>query len=520
LAGWRSTGGLGSTESASTTFDEDAAVGEPKKRLMGVAWWVILLVAAVVLLMTLTPHKPDRFERFAVFERDVEADRVANIRVDDNTVVVERRNGEKYYTLGVVDDALISQLSEQGVPVAHGPADQGWLTILLIYMVAGVVIIIVLVKWLRRAGGMNNILSLRKTRARLIPESSKVTFADVGGCAEAKELLGDVVDFLKNPQRWAQASVRPPRGVLLEGPPGCGKTLLARAVAGETNARFYLSAASEFVEMFVGVGATRVRDTFDTARRTAPSVVFIDELDAIGRRRGSGVGWSNDEREHTLNQLLLCLDGVEGREPVVVIAATNRPDILDTALVRPGRFDRRIRIPPLVRAARIETLRIHARRKPLAADVSLEALADRTDGFSGAQLESLVNEAALMAMRRVRGANGQRIEVRMEDFEAALHPTATASRIFNKLDALLIESTTQLAEPTGKAIVRVFLDGEAIEGELIWADAHFVKIGGDRGQMIVPKAQIERIEALEGTESADPSDVKPDLWARRHSGLT
>ena len=313
---------------------------------------------------------------------------------------------------------------------------------------------------------------------------------------------------------------RLPRGLLLEGAPGSGKTLLARAVAGETKARFYLTSASEFVEMFVGVGAARVRDTFDIARKNAPAVIFIDELDAVGRRRGSGVGASHDEREQTLNQLVVCLDGFDSRVPVVVIAATNRPDILDPALLRPGRIDRRIKMPDPSRETRLEILRIHTRNKVLATDVSLELLAGRTEGFQGAQLENLANEAALLAVRRAYQTGGARPEVRMDDFLAVLDAASGRSRIFNKLDAVLIESTTQLAEPTGRAVIRIIQDGDScMEGELIWANANFLKIRGPKSDILVPKAQIRRIEALDGTEAADPLETMGDIWAQRPPGM-
>jgi ATP-dependent metalloprotease FtsH len=332
-----------------------------------------------------------------------------------------------------------------------------------------------------------------------------------------------VIDFLKRPERWTGAGVRLPRGVLLEGPPGCGKTLLARAVAGETDARFWLVSASEFVEMFVGVGAARVRDMFEIAAKQAPSVVFIDELDAVGRRRGSGVGAAHDEREQTLNQLLVSLDGFERSDRVVVIAATNRADILDPALLRPGRFDRRIRIGALDRAQRLDVLRIHTRNKALDADVSLEALAERTEGSSGADLESLVNEAGLLAVRRARSGDAAdaRVVVSAAEFDQAL-ASASAPTRFDRVDALLIESTTQLAQPTGRAVVRAtLLDGSVLEGELVWADASYLKLrdGSSGTDRIVPKAQVKSLEALAGTGTAPPEDVVTDVWAARQPGV-
>jgi SpoVK/Ycf46/Vps4 family AAA+-type ATPase len=283
---------------------------------------------------------------------------------------------------------------------------------------------------------------------------------------------------------------------------------MARAVAGETGAQFYSVSASEFVEMFVGVGAARVRDLFETAGRTAPSVVFIDELDAIGRRRGSGSGWSHDEREQTLNQLLVCLDGFEKQASVAVIAATNRPDILDPALLRPGRFDRRIRVPELSAEGRLAALAIHTRDKRLADDVCLSELARRTAGRSGAELAGLANEATLLAVRDAGDGKGDNVGgaddpvlIRREHFLRALEPGESRSRLFSQLDSLLIDSTRQLSEPEGRAIARLTLQGGlTIEGELIWVDSSFIKIRDldDDGETIVPKQQVQKIEPLGG----------------------
>jgi cell division protease FtsH len=380
-----------------------------------------------------------------------------------------------------------------------------------------------LVYFLRKSarGGQPNILSISKSRAKLVGEECKVTFDDVGGCAAAKDQLGDVIDFLKHPQHWISAGARIPRGVLLEGPPGSGKTLMARAVAGETNAKFFAVSASEFVEMFVGVGAARVRDMFETAARQSPAVIFIDELDAVGRRRGSGIGSGHDEREQTLNQLLVCLDGFQRNQQVVVIAATNRPDILDKALLRVGRFDRRVKIPEMARAERLATLKIHTRNKRLSDNVSLDELAASTDGYNGAQLEHLANEAAILAVRRARNSNGQAVTIGIEDFQDVLKLTRAKSSLFNKLDTVLIESTTQIAEPTGRAVVRITLDGnQSIEGEVVWIDAQFIKVrAANRTETIVPKHQIKTLEVVEGTDAADRDDLFVDPWANRQSGL-
>jgi cell division protease FtsH len=493
-----------------------------KGRLKTLLIWAGLVAVFLALFSLSSENEPSLRVGFDTFRRSAAVGGVDEVWVDNNEITFRLIGTDRRYaTLGVVDAELEQTLSDHGV-VVHRGKPSNLLRTVLIWSVAVAVVLFLFFRLLRRSqGGMGNILSLRKSRARLIPESSAVTFNDVGGCVEAKELLGDLIDFLKDPERWIAAGARLPRGVLLEGPPGCGKTLLARAVAGETNARFYLVSASEFVEMFVGVGAARVRDMFETAVKNAPAVIFIDELDSVGRRRGSGIGSGHDEREQTLNQLLTCLDGFEDNDRVVVVAATNRPDILDQALLRPGRFDRRIRIPALSSETRLEVLQIHTRNKNLAPDVSLQEWVDRTDGFNGAQLESLANEAALLAVRRSRNSDGQPAVVGREDCERALQPSGAASRLFDRLDAVLIESATQLAEPTGKAVVRLTLsDDTVIQGEVVWVDATFVKVRNTANgeEVILSKRQVHKLEALEGTQTADPRDVATDAWAAKPRG--
>ena len=481
-----------------------------------VALWIVLVLICIVFLQLLDKRGPDRYEDFQTFLEHVETKQVASVRVHNNEIhVLLLRSREAYTTLGVANDELIQTLSDQGVPVSWGEEKKP-LRALLLTAVPLLLILLALIFFVKKAGGGTaNIMSLGKSKARLIPNDSAVTFSDIGGCVEAKEQFTDVIHFLKDPKKWKEAGARLPRGVLLVGPPGCGKTLLARAVAGETKARFYSVSASEFVEMFVGVGAARIRDMFETAAKTAPSVIFIDELDAVGRRRGSGIGAGHDEREQTLNQLLVCMDGFTPLQQIVVLAATNRPDTLDKALTRPGRFDKSIKIPELTEQDRVDILTIHTKDKPLDQNISLKDLASKITGFNGSQIESLANEAALLAVRRAVREGHTSAEIATVDFEEALSQSKSDKRLFNRLDSVLIESSTQLSEPAGKAVTRLTLKEETtLEGEVIWADAAFIKVKElENGtETVVPKIQITKIQTLEGTEAAELDDLVQDCW--------
>ncbi len=490
------------------------------KRLKTLLVWIILIGVFLWVLSSMD-SRPEPFSvAFEVFREDVEAGRVATVDVVSNEITYSRVDSEsQYVTFGMIDYELTQSLSDQGIVIGAGEKSGG--RAVWVYFVVGGVVLLAIFWFLRRMSGgpMGGIAAFSKSRAKLISEPSQITFADVGGCHEAKTLLGDVVDFLNDSRRWVDAGVRLPRGVLLEGPPGCGKTLLARAVAGETKAKFFLVSASEFVEMFVGVGAARVRDMFETAVKEAPAVIFIDELDAVGRRRGTGIGSGHDEREQTLNQLLVCLDGFQANDRVVVLAATNRPDILDKALLRPGRIDRRIKISELTPEEQLEVLDIHTRDKPLSQEMRLQSLAGLVDGYNGSQLENLANEAALLAVRRSR-SDGAPPRIRQDDFLQALRPLQLQRQLFDKLDAVLVESATQLAEPTGRAVVRMTLrDQTIVEGEVVWADATFVKVHCDGSATIVSKTQIQKVEALRGTALAGSEDAATDPWAREPPGL-
>lgn len=299
--------------------------------------------------------------------------------------------------------AVLEQINAADVELTYEPApgDPIWLTVLTTFLPFLLIFILFFFLMSQAQGGGNKVMNFGKSKAKLIQEDKKkVTFKDVAGADEEKAELEEIVHFLKDPRKFSQLGARIPKGVLLVGPPGTGKTLLGRAVAGEAGVPFFSISGSDFVEMFVGVGASRVRDLFENAKKNAPCIIFIDEIDAVGRQRGAGLGGGHDEREQTLNQLLVEMDGFESNEGIIVMAATNRPDVLDPALLRPGRFDRQITVDRPDIRGRVDILKVHARNKPLGDDVDLEVVAKRTPGFAGADLENLLNEAALLAARR------------------------------------------------------------------------------------------------------------------------
>lgn len=318
------------------------------------------------------------------------------------------------------------------------PPEPGWWTGLLTTLLPILIFVLLFFFLMQQTqGGGNRVMSFGKSRARLHTEEKKrVSFADVAGVDEVKEELQEVVEFLKNPQKFIDIGARIPKGVLLFGPPGTGKTLLARAVAGEAGVPFFSISGSDFVEMFVGVGASRVRDLFDQAKKNSPCIVFIDEIDAVGRQRGAGLGGGHDEREQTLNQLLVEMDGFSPNEGIIIIAATNRPDILDPALLRPGRFDRQVTVGVPDINGRKEILEVHMRGKPLADDVDIDVLARRTPGFTGADLENLVNEAALLAARRNKKKIGQ--EELEESIERVIAGPEKRSRVISEFEKRLV----------------------------------------------------------------------------------
>ena len=372
---------------------------------------LIFWLAAIVLLTAIanmtgqgTPARSAGSELpFSEFMNQAENNRIAEVTVSGPDVYGTYTDGGKFYTYTPYDPTMIETLRKNNVVVNAKPEDTSANTFWGI-VISWFPMILLIGGWIffmRQANaGNSKAMSFGKSRARLLENSKKVTFADVAGCDESKQELEEVIDFLKDPGKFQRLGGKIPKGVLLVGPPGTGKTLLAKAVAGEADVPFFSISGSDFVEMFVGVGASRVRDMFAQAKKNSPCLLFIDEIDAVGRHRGAGLGGGNDEREQTLNQLLVEMDGFDENENVILIAATNRPDVLDPALLRPGRFDRQVVVPNPDVKGREEILKVHVRKVPLAKDVNLAVVARGTPGFSGADLANLVNEAALLAARR------------------------------------------------------------------------------------------------------------------------
>ncbi len=383
--------------------------------------WAAVLIVVMVLFQGFSSKFGDtaRALTYDQFVQQVQADKIAKVAISDDgsTITAEGKDSAKFTTQKPEDKDLINDLLNHKVEIKQeAPSNGRGLLIALLVNVLPLALFVgiwfYLMKQMQQGG--KGAMSFGKSRARLLNEDqTKVTFADVAGCDEAKEEVSELVEFLRDPSRFQKLGGKIPRGVLMVGPPGTGKTLLAKAIAGEARVPFFSISGSDFVEMFVGVGASRVRDMFEQAKKSAPCIIFIDEIDAVGRHRGSGMGGGHDEREQTLNQMLVEMDGFEGGEGVIVIAATNRPDVLDKALLRPGRFDRQVMVGLPDIKGREQILRVHMRKVPLGNDVRPEVLARGTPGFSGADLANLVNEAALFAARR----NKQQVE--MQDFEDA-----------------------------------------------------------------------------------------------------
>jgi len=367
--------------------------------------WVVIAVVLMSVFNNFGPRKyADNSMSYSQFIESVKDGRVQKVEINNDKIKGKLQNGETFTTFAPNDPHLVDDLLANGVDIkAHPPEEQSLLMQIFISWFPMLLLIGIWIFFMRQmqggAGG-RGAMSFGKSKARMLEEDQiKVTFADVAGVEEAKEEVEEMVDFLKDPARYQKLGGKIPRGALMVGPPGTGKTLLARAIAGEAKVPFFTISGSDFVEMFVGVGASRVRDMFEQAKKHAPCIIFIDEIDAVGRQRGAGLGGGHDEREQTLNQLLVEMDGFEGSEGIIVIAATNRPDVLDKALLRPGRFDRQVTVGLPDVKGREQILSVHMKKVPAADDVIIKYIAQGTPGFSGADLANLVNEAALFAAR-------------------------------------------------------------------------------------------------------------------------
>jgi cell division protease FtsH len=378
----------------------------------------ILIGAMIILLFNLvnTPKKTGDEIIFSDFMSRLENGEVEEVVIKDSNITGQFKDGKKFKTYAPEYPDLVKVLRSQNVKITVKPSEQNpWYWNLLFSWGPIILLAVIWIFFMRQMQtGGNKALSFGKAKARLASEKSvKVTFSDVAGIEEAKAEVQEIIDYLKAPQKFQKLGGKIPKGVLLVGAPGTGKTLLARAIAGEAGVPFFSISGSDFVELFVGVGASRVRDLFDQAKKNAPCIIFIDELDAVGRHRGAGLGGGHDEREQTLNQLLVEMDGFETNQGIIILAATNRPDVLDPALLRPGRFDRQVVVPQPDVKGRLEILKVHTRNIPLDEKVNLEQIARGTPGFSGADLANLVNEAALLAARK------SKTKVEMADFEFA-----------------------------------------------------------------------------------------------------
>ena len=384
------------------------------------ALWVIiaLILLALVNIFEGSAVRPNTSSLpFSEFLKKVQNNEIAEVMIRGQTITGRTVANTNFSTYAPNDPNLVDKLDKAGVIINAAPIDEGgggWLAVLISWFPMLLFIVIWIFFMRQMQSGAGKAMGFGKSKAKMLNEKTgRVTFEDVAGIDEAKGELEEVVDFLKDPQKFQRLGGKIPKGVLLVGPPGTGKTLLARAIAGEANVPFFTISGSDFVEMFVGVGASRVRDMFEQGKKNAPCIIFIDEIDAVGRHRGFGLGGGNDEREQTLNQMLVEMDGFESNEGVIIIAATNRPDVLDPALLRPGRFDRQITVPNPDINGREKIIKVHLRKVPLSGDVDAKTIARGTPGFSGADLANLVNEAALLAARKGKRAVG------MTELEAA-----------------------------------------------------------------------------------------------------
>jgi len=425
------------------------------KFFRNVSFYLLIIIIAISIIDYYSSRTTNKQEiSYTQFLQQIEDQKVQGVTIVDNNIHGKLTDGTEFSTITPNDPTLINTLRAKNVDIrAEQPPSQPWWTtifssILPMLLLIGVWFFIMQ----QTQGGGNKVMSFGKSRAKLHSDDKvKVTFADMAGAEEAKQELEEVVEFLQSPKKFNDVGARIPKGVLLFGPPGTGKTLLARAVAGESGVPFFSISGSDFVEMFVGVGASRVRDLFEQAKKSAPCIVFIDEIDAVGRQRGAGLGGGHDEREQTLNQLLVEMDGFGVNEGIIIIAATNRPDILDPALLRPGRFDRQIVVDKPDVKGRLAILKVHIKGKPVSKEVSLEVLARRTPGFTGADLSNMVNEAALLSARR----NKKRID--MSEMEESVERVVAGPERKSKVISDREKKLTAYHE-AGHALIGMLLD--------------------------------------------------------------
>lgn len=409
-------------------------------------FYLLIFLITVGIVNFITGEKQDQIEiNYTEFIEHVQEGRIDTLNVTSEGLTLrlegKLKDGKEYISRSLFSEEFSRSLNEEllksKIKINEPPRESIWLTFLTSIVPFIIIFILFFFLMNQAQGGGSKVMNFGKSKAKLYSEEKKkVTFTDVAGAEEEKNELVEIVDFLKDPRKFATLGARIPKGVLLTGPPGTGKTLLARAVAGEAGVPFFSISGSDFVEMFVGVGASRVRDLFETAKKNAPCIIFIDEIDAVGRHRGAGLGGGHDEREQTLNQMLVEMDGFGGHEGIIIIAATNRPDILDPALLRPGRFDRQIIVNRPDVKGREEILKVHARNKPMAEDVPLKAIAHRTPGFTGADLENVLNEAALLAARK----NKKVVELQEIDeaIDRVIAGPAKKSRVISEKDRKLV----------------------------------------------------------------------------------
>ena len=423
------------------------------------ALWVIIALLVVALFNLFQSSSRNGAEQklaFSDFLAQVESGQVADVTIEGNSISGTLRNGVAFKTYTPDDPQLVQRLVDQSVRITAEPEESMHPIVrMLVSWLPFIVIVAVWIIFMRQmqGGAGRGAMGFGKSRAKLLTEhSNRVTFDDVAGVEEAKQEVEEVVEFLRDPQKFQRLGGKIPKGILLVGPPGTGKTLLARAIAGEANVPFFTISGSDFVEMFVGVGASRVRDMFEQGKKNAPCIIFVDELDAVGRHRGAGLGGGNDEREQTLNQLLVEMDGFESNEGVILVAATNRPDVLDPALLRPGRFDRQVVVPNPDIVGRDKILKVHMRKVPLAPDVDTKVIARGTPGFSGADLDNLVNEAALLAARK-----GRRM-VTMAEFEESKDKVMMGAE---RRSMVMSEDEKRLTayHEAGHALVGMYMEG-------------------------------------------------------------